>query len=114
MNNDNHSFLSFVLGAAIGGAAAYYLFKHKDEIAEKIHDEISEKLHGLEEHLHIDHNALIEKAKNKLDILAENVQSTIHRYTCGEEKASEEEIAAIMEELSRLREEVKALSASAS
>lgn len=110
MNQDNNNLLSFVLGAAIGGAAAYYLFKHKDEIVEKIHDEITDKIHDLEEHLHFDHNALIEKAKHKLDDLAGNVQSTIQRYTHTHEKASDEELAAIMEELARLREEVKALS----
>ena len=113
MNNDNHSLLSFVLGAAIGGAAAYYLFKHKDEIAEKIHDEISDKLHDIEEHLHFDRSALVDKAKHKLDSLTESIQSAIQRYTHSHEKGSEEEIAAIMEELSRLREEVKALSANA-
>ncbi len=104
--NDNHNLLSFVLGAAIGGAAAYYLFKHQDDIIDKIHE--------LEENLNLDHNALLEKAKNKLDTLTENVQSTIQRYTHGEEKSSPEELTAIMEELSRLREEVKALSAAAS
>jgi Skp family chaperone for outer membrane proteins len=113
MNNDNNNLLSFVLGAAIGGAAAYYLFKHKDEIIDKINDEIGDKIHTLEEHLHIDHNTLIDKAKTRLDALAGNIQSTIQRYTKSEEKASDEEIAAIMEELSRLREEVKALSANA-
>lgn len=114
MNNDNHNLLSFVLGAAIGGAAAYYIFKHQDEIVDKIHDEFVEKIHDLEENLHIDHNALIDKAKNKLDALAGNIQSTIQRYTHSEEKAPDEEIAAIMEELARLREEVKALSANPS
>lgn len=113
MNNDNHTLLSFVLGAAIGGAAAYYLFKHKDEIIDKINDEIGDKIHNLEEHLHFDHNALIDKAKTRLDTLAGNVQSTIQRYTHTQEKAPDEEIASIMEELARLREEVKALSANA-
>lgn len=113
MNENNNSLLSFVLGAAIGGAAAYYLVKHQDEIVEKIHDEFIDKIHGLEENLHIDHHALIDKAKTKLDALAGNLQSTLQRYAKSEEKAPNEEIAAIMEELARLREEVKALSAKA-
>jgi exonuclease VII large subunit len=101
--NDNHNLLSFVLGAALGGAAAYYLFKHQDEIVDKIHE--------LESNLNIDHNALIDQAKNKLDTLTQNVQSTIQRYTRTEEKASDEEIGAIMDELAKLREKVQALRA---
>lgn len=111
--NDNNNLLSFVLGAAIGGATAYYIFKHQDEIVDRIHDGIVDKIHDLETNLNIDHNNLIDKAKSKLDTLTENVQSTIQRYIRSEEKGSEEEIAAIMEELSRLREEVKALSTNA-
>lgn len=95
--------LSFIVGAAIGGVAGYMLFKHQDDIVEKLQD--------LEETLHIDHNALIDKAKNQLDSLTQNVQSTIQRYTHSDEKPSADEIASIMEELARLREEVKALSA---
>lgn len=102
MNQNNT--LSFVLGAAIGAAAGYYLFKHQDEIVDKIHE--------LEGNLNIDHNALIDKAKSKLDALTQSVQSTIERYTHGSEEKSPDEIAAIMAELSKLREEVKALQAS--
>ncbi len=103
--NDNHNLLSFILGAAIGGAATYYLFKHQDEIVEKIHE--------LEQNLNIDHNALLDQAKNKLDSLTQSVQSTISRYTHSDEKPSSEELASIVEELARLREEVKALSTNA-
>ncbi len=108
--NDNNHLLSFVLGAAIGGAAAYYLSKHQDEIVDKLQEGIADRLHDLEETLHIDHAALIEKARNRLDTLSGTLQSTIQRYTSTQEKAPEDEIAAIMQELSRLREEVKALS----
>lgn len=100
---EQNNMLSFIVGAAIGGVAGYMLFKHQDDIVEKLQD--------LEETLHIDHNALIDKAKNQLDSLTQNVQSTIQRYTHSDEKPSADEIASIMEELARLREEVKALSA---
>ena len=99
MNQNNT--LSFVLGAALGAVAGYYLFKHQDEIVDKIHE--------LEGNLNIDHNAIIDKAKNKLDALTQNVQSTIERYTHGSDEKSSDEISAIMEELARLREEVQAL-----
>lgn len=100
MNQNNT--LSFILGAAIGAAAGYYLFKHQDEIVDKIHE--------LEENLNIDHNALIEKAKSKLDSLTQSVQSTIERYS-GSDNKSTDEITAIMAELKQLREEVKSLQA---
>lgn len=100
MNQNNT--LSFILGAAIGAAAGYYLLKHQDEIVDKIHE--------LEENLNIDHNALIEKAKSKLDTLTQSVQSTIERYS-GSDNKSADEITAIMAELKQLREEVKSLQA---
>jgi hypothetical protein len=101
MSQDNT--LSFVLGAAIGGIAGYFFFKHQDQIVDKIHE--------LEDNLNIDHNALIDKAKSKLDTLTQNVQSTIERYTHGNEDKSTDEITAIMAELSKLREEVRELRA---
>jgi hypothetical protein len=100
MNQNNT--LSFILGAAIGAAAGYYLFKHQDEIVDKIHE--------LEEHLNIDHNVLIDKAKTKLDSLTQSVQSTIERYTHNDE--SNTELQEIMAELAKLREEVKSLQTS--
>jgi copper homeostasis protein CutC len=101
MNQDNT--LSFIVGAALGGIAGYYLFKHQDQIVDKIHE--------LEGNLNIDHNALIDKAKNKLDALTQNVQSTIERYTHGSEDKSTDEITSIMAELAKLREEVRELKA---
>ena len=101
MSQDNT--LSFILGAAIGGIAGYYFFKHQDQIVDKIHE--------LEDNLNIDHNALIDKAKSKLDTLTQNVQSTIERYTHGNDDKSTDEITAIMAELSKLREEVRELRA---
>lgn len=101
MNQDNT--LSFIIGAALGGIAGYYLFKHQDQIVDKIHE--------LEGNLNIDHNALIDKAKNKLDTLTQNVQSTIERYTHGSEDKSADEITSIMAELAKLRDEVRELKA---
>ena len=99
MNQNNT--LSFIIGTAIGSIAGYYLFKHQDEIVDKIHE--------LEGNLHIDHNGLIEKAKHKLDALTQNVQSTIERYTHGSDDKSTDEITSIMAELAKLREEVREL-----
>ncbi len=101
MNQDNT--LSFIVGAALGGIAGYFLFKHQDQIVDKIHE--------LEGSLNIDHNTLIDKAKNKLDALTQNVQSTIERYTHGSEDKSVDEITSIMAELAKLREEVRELKA---
>jgi len=101
---ENNNTLTFIVGAALGTIAGYYLFKHQDEIVDKIHE--------LEGNLNIDHNALIDKAKSRLDTLTQNVQSTIERYTHGSEPKTTDEITEIMAELSRLREEVKALQAS--
>lgn len=103
MNQNN--LLTFVIGAAIGGAATYYAFKHKDEILEKIDE--------LEGNLHIDRYEWIEKAKEQLEKLTHTFQSTVQRFSHGdaEEAVKESEIAQIMEEINKLRQEVQALSA---
>lgn len=102
MNQNNT--LSFVLGAAIGAVAGYYLFKHQDEIVDKIHE--------LEENLNIDHHQLIDKAKNKLESLTQSVQSSLERYTHSEEP-NRDELQSIMAELAKLREEVQSLKTTA-
>ena len=101
----NHA-LTFLLGAVIGGAAAYYAYKHQDEILEGIKD--------LEGSLNLDNNELIEKTKVQFSQLSQNVQSAIGRYTdtsTNETPQNEEEISALMEELERLRAEVQILKA---
>lgn len=107
MNQNN--LLTFAVGAAIGGAAAYYAFKHKDEILGKI----DEKIDDLEGALHIDRHEWLEKAKEQLDKLTQTFQSTVQRFSHGEteEAAKESEVAHILEELNKLRQEVHALSA---
>ncbi len=102
MNQNNG--LTLLLGAVLGGVATYYAIKHQDDIIDKIQE--------LEGNLNIDHNALIENAKGKLDQLTSSFQSTIGRYTHSDDTAEQaDEIAAITEELNRLREEVRALKA---
>ncbi|MCK9374360.1 MAG: YtxH domain-containing protein [Sulfuricurvum sp.] len=102
--NQNNTLLSFVLGAAVGGVAAYYVFKHQDEIVDKIHE--------LEENLNIDHHEWVDKAKAQLERLTQTFQSTVERYTHAdtEDAAKESEVSHILEELNRLRKEVQALS----
>lgn len=101
MNQNNT--INFILGAAIGGVATYYALKHQDEIINKIHE--------LEDNLNLDHNELINKAKNKLDSLTQDVQSTIERFSGHDDNDKADEVAAIMEELAQLRAEVQALKA---
>ncbi|MDD3770514.1 hypothetical protein E0765_09565 [Sulfuricurvum sp. IAE1] len=102
--NDDHTLMSFILGAAIGGAAAYYLLKHQDEIAEKIRE--------IEEGLNLEENELIEQAKSKFDALGETIRSTFQSSSLNDSKPSSEELSSIMDELARLREEVRTLTAS--
>ncbi len=103
--NQQNTLLSFVVGAAIGGAAAYYAFKHKDEILEKIND--------IEDNLHFDQHEWIEKAKDQLDHLTHTFQSAVQRYSHSstEETSKEDEIARLTEELNTLRQELQTLKA---
>jgi exonuclease VII large subunit len=102
--NQQNTLLSFVVGAAIGGAAAYYAFKHKDEILEKIND--------MEDNLHFDQHEWIEKAKDQLDHLTHTFQSAVQRYSHpANDETKEDEIARLTEELNALRQEMQALKA---
>ncbi|HQS66480.1 MAG TPA: hypothetical protein PLM93_04745 [Sulfuricurvum sp.] len=104
---EKNNALTFLLGAVLGGAAAYYAYKHQDEILTGIQD--------LEGSLNLDNNELIEKTKAQFGQLSQNVQSAIQRYTdtAGEDNHSlqEEEISFLKEELDRLRAEVATLKA---
>jgi polyhydroxyalkanoate synthesis regulator phasin len=102
MMEKNHA-LTFLLGAVIGGAAAYYAYKHQDEILGGIKD--------LEGSLNLDNNELIEKTKVQFSQLSQNVQSAIGRYTDtpSENSSKEDEITTLMEEIERLRAEVQTL-----
>lgn len=104
---EKNNALTFLLGAVLGGAAAYYAYKHQDEILTGIQD--------LEGSLNLDNNELIEKTKAQFNQLSQNVQSAIQRYTDtpSEETNSvkEDEIISLKEELDRLRAEVATLKA---
>lgn len=99
MNQNNLA--SFLLGTAIGGAAIFFALKHQDEIIDKINE--------LENNLGVDHNDLISRAKYKLDALTQNVQSTIGRFSGSDD--INEEVQSLMDELTKLREEMAALKA---
>lgn len=102
---EKNNALTFLIGAVLGGAAAYYAYKHQDEILAGIQD--------LEGSLNLDNNELIEKTKEQFNQLSQNVQSAIHRYTNNADESNdsvhEDEIIALKEELDRLRAEVHAL-----
>lgn len=100
---EKNNTLTFLLGAVLGGAAAYYAYKHQDEILAGVQE--------LEGSLNLDNNELIEKTKAQFNQLSQNVQSAIGSYTgtSGETPQKESEMAVLMEELERLRAEVQAL-----
>ncbi|MFA6189098.1 MAG: hypothetical protein WC680_07445 [Sulfuricurvum sp.] len=101
---EKNNALTFLLGAVIGGTAAYYAYKHQDELIASISD--------LEGSLNLDSNELIEKTKLQFNQLSQNVKTAIQDYTDTSAKptaAKEEEIASLKEELARLRAEIKAL-----
>ncbi len=103
---EKNNALTFLIGAVLGGAAAYYAYKHQDEILEGIKD--------LEGSLNLDNNELIEKTKAQFNQLSQNVQSAIGRYTddtSSEATDKEEDIASLKEELERLRAQVQTLNA---
>lgn len=103
---EKNNALTFLIGAVLGGAAAYYAYKHQDELLEGIQN--------LEGSLNLDNNELVEKTKAQFNQLSQNVQSALQRYTDdtpGEPTAKEEEIASLKEELERLRAEVQTLKA---
>lgn len=100
---DRNNTIGLILGAIIGGAATYYAYKHKDDIIDKINE--------LEDNLHFDHHELINNAKEKIDSLTHSVQSTIEHFREHGDTHKADDIASMMEELTTLRAEVKALKA---
>lgn len=103
---EKNNALTFLIGAVLGGAAAYYAYKHQDEILTGIQD--------LEGSLNLENNELVEKTKAQFNQLSQNVQAAIQRYTDdvpSEPTAKEEDITSLMEELERLRAEVQTLKA---
>lgn len=102
MNNNN--LLSFTLGATIAGIGAYYVFKNKDEI--------SNKINAIEETLSDDYGELIHKAKAKLEELVKGFQSTaqdfLHSGTVDDIK--ENELKQLVKKLDKLQKEIELLS----
>ncbi len=91
MNNNN--LLSFTLGAAMAGMSAYYVFKNKDDI--------SNKIKALEETLADDYGELGNKAKEKLK-----------EFLNGEsvEGVQANELKLIVKKLDKLQKEIELLS----
>lgn len=103
---DRGDLLSFIIGAAIGGAATYYAIKHQDEILAKIEE--------LEANFKFSRAELIEKAKLQFEKLSAAFQATVDKYAGmirSGETTTEEQKAQIVQELDRIRSEVQALAA---
>jgi hypothetical protein len=95
--------LSFIIGAAAGAVATYYVIKHQDEIVAKIEE--------LEGRFDIDHNELVGKAKVQFEKLSAAFSATIEKYS-GMIKGgttTEEQKVQIIQELDRIRNEVQTL-----
>lgn len=101
MNQNN--LLSFALGATITGISAYYVYKNKDEISSKIND--------LEETLVDDYEALVEKAKAKLEALNQAFHETTQNmlHTNVEDVDKESELKHLMQKLYKLQKEIHLL-----
>ncbi len=101
MNQNN--LLSFALGATITGISAYYVYKNKDEISSKIND--------LEETLVDDYEALVEKAKAKLEALNQAFHETTQNmlHTDVEDVDKESELKHLMQKLYKLQKEIHLL-----
>ena len=68
-NINKSNLFGFAVGAAITGISAYYVYKNKDEI--------SNKINNLEETLIEDYGELVTKAKDKFAELMKVFQSTV-------------------------------------
>ncbi|WP_415396161.1 hypothetical protein [Sulfurimonas sp. CS5] len=103
-NMNKNNLLGFALGAAITGISAYYVFKNKDDI--------SNKISALEETLADDYGELVDKAKEKLEVLAKAFQSTaqefLHSGTVDGIQGNE--LKQIVKKLDKLQKEIESLS----
>ena len=103
-NMNKSNLFSFAVGAAITGVSAYYVFKNKDEISNKISD--------LEETLIDDYGELVTKAKDKLAELMKVFQSTAQEFLNGGivDGIIENEIKHLVKKLDKLQREIESLS----
>ena len=102
-NMNNKNLLSFTIGAAIAGVGAYYVYKNRDEISNKISD--------LEETLVDDYGHLISKAKENLEGLAKSFQITAEEFLHGGtvDEIKENEIKQLVKKLEKLQKEIASL-----
>ncbi len=103
-NMNKNNLLSFAVGAAITGISAYYVYKNKDEI--------SNKINNLEETLIDDYGELVTKAKDKLAELMKVFQSTAQEFLHGGivDEIKENEIKQLVKKLDKLQKEIESLS----
>ncbi|MCD6654218.1 MAG: hypothetical protein LT067_05575 [Sulfurovum sp.] len=103
-NMNKNNLLSFTVGAAIAGIGAYYIFKNKDEI--------SNKINALEETLVDDYGELVSKAKEKLEELVKAFQSTAQEFLHGGtvDEIKENEIKQLVKKLDKLQKEIESFS----
>ncbi len=102
-NMNKSNLLSFTIGATITGIGAYYIFKNKDEI--------SNKIYALEETLSDDYGELVDKAKEKLEELSKALQSTAQEFLHDEtpDGIKENEIKQLVNKLDKLQKEIDSL-----
>jgi len=102
-NMNKNNLLSFTIGAAITGISAYYVFKNKDEISNKIND--------LEETLVDDYGEVVNKAKENLEGLVKTFQSTAQEFLHGGtvDGIKENEIKQLVKKLDKLQKEIESL-----
>ena len=103
-NMKKNNLLSLTLGAAITGISAYYVFKNKDEILNKIN--------ALEETLVDDYGEVFSEAKEKLEELIKAFQSTAQEFSHGGsvDGIKENEIKQLVKKLDKLQKEIESFS----
>lgn len=103
-NMNKSNLLGFAVGAAITGISAYYVYKNKDEISNKISD--------LEDTLIDDYGELVTKAKDNLSELMKVFQSTAQEFLNGGivDGIKENEIKYLVKKLDKLQKEIESLS----
>jgi polyhydroxyalkanoate synthesis regulator phasin len=93
--------LNFLLGAVVGGIATYFVYKHKDDIVDKLVE--------IEGKLNIDHNEIFNNTKQKLDTMADKIKSTFSRFSGSNETTQDAET--LLKEIAELKAEIQALKA---
>lgn len=92
MKNDGANFL---LGALIGGFAAYYAIKHKDEIMERLSE--------IGEDFDLQNNEHLLNAKEKLGTFVQSVTSGVNSLVDDEKEKLKAELDALKVEMAALR-----------